>query len=57
MTNYLEKLCGGMSIWNTKYVIEGWEAWVLYPNNNVVTWPFVAAIENQRHPTQKLPPM
>lgn len=37
-------------------VIKGWECWEdweLYPNNNMVTWPPHAAIENLRPPMQK----
>ena len=34
-------------------VIERWEGWALYPNNDMETWPPVATVENQRPPMEK----
>jgi len=37
-----------------KNVIDGWEGWTLYPNNEVVTRPLVVVVE--RPSMQKPPP-
>lgn len=40
-----------------KKMIEGWEGWALYPNDDIVTWPSIVAVKDQHPPTQNPPPV
>lgn len=46
-----------LGVLERKNTIEGWEGWVFYPNDDVVTWPPIPIVENQHPSTQKPPPM